>query len=79
MNLRKGNEGLVGWDQLRQSLSSADDVASARGGDEKMSINVLQGGGDLWNIGPWWPSQFFLIEKKKQNQKHSSHGTWESN
>lgn len=46
-------------DQLRQSLSSGDDVAPARGGDEKMSINVLQGGGDLWNIGPWWPSQFF--------------------
>lgn len=43
----------MGWDQLCQSLSSGDDVASARRGDEKMSIKVLQGGGDLWNIGPW--------------------------
>lgn len=53
MNQRRGNEGPVGWDQLRQSLSSGDDVASAKGGDEKMSIKVLQGEGELWNIGPW--------------------------
>lgn len=35
--------------------------------DEKVCINILQGGRDLWNLDPWWPSASDMKNKQTNN------------